>query len=107
MKMQYRYPIGRLPEAYLTVLSYAEDGTPGRARMDAGRRWRYQVRFHCCGRETTLAHRAIQTREADPTPLCRQCSLEKGHRVRRGITAGDEPWVEVPWPPASTARPKP
>jgi hypothetical protein len=107
MKIQHRYPIGDIPDAYLTVLEHARDGEPGKARLDASRRWRYVVQFHCCERIEVLAHRAIKLREETATPLCRRCSLEKGHKVQRGTTAGDVPWVEVPWPPASTARPRP
>ena len=106
-KRQYRFPIGEIPDAYLTVLEYVKDGVQKRGRRDAGRVWRYRVQFHCCLRETVLAHRAIQVRLKTPTPLCRYCGLEKGQNLRRGLTAGEKPWVPVPWPPASTARPRP
>jgi hypothetical protein len=103
----HRFPVGELPDANLVILEYAPDGKPRESGMDYGRLWRYQVEFDCCSRRDVLCHRAIQIRLNSKTAVCRMCSLVKGQRPRRGITAGDNPFADVPWPAASTARPRP
>ena len=105
--IRHRFPIGPMPRAFLDILSYAPNAKQTRSRMDYGRTWRYVVQFHCCDREQMICHRAIMDRLNRPMSVCRYCSLEKGWRDRHGLIAGDEPWIDVPWPPASTARPRP
>ena len=107
MKIQHRFPIGYVPGADLEILKFASDSKLEKVRYDAGRRWRYEVRFRCCGKEEIIAHRAIQDRIRRHVTMCRACGLIKGQNIKRSKTVGETPWVPVPWPPASTAKPKP
>jgi hypothetical protein len=101
-----RFPLGEIRGAGLHILSYAPDGDPNRNRRDVGKEWKYKVEFDCCGRKLIIAHVSIEKRLKTPRKDCQVCSLRKGRRkIKHG--AGEAPWIDVPWPPASTARPKP
>ena len=105
-----RFAIGDYPEANISILFYAPDGEPTKrdkedykkTQLDYTRKWRYEVRFHCCGEEDILAHRAIKLRFEGKKSACRLCAL----KLKRRNIAGEEPFIDVPWPAASTAKPR-
>ena len=91
-----RYPLGYMRDAGITILEYAKDRPEKRGAF----RFRYRVRYECCGCGGEIWHETIMRRLRDQITECRACvRRDKPHNYRKSDSSPEYADLVPPgWP---------